>query len=642
MTYEELINKIAKAKKDYYQSGRSELTDAEYDRLVSQAEKLGYIESVGAAPVKEIPTIRHEHPMLSLDKCHTIKDVEKFAGDKAIVAMYKADGLSVSATYEDGILTRLETRGNGDVGNNIMFHANSFENLPKHINKNGKYVIDGECVILWSDFAVINDRLVDSEKYSHARNLAAGSLNQLDPNISKKRHLRFYAWDVIEGGENNSLYRNLLNAIDLGFDVVGLLCISEETMDNIEDDINYLKMLAENTSFPIDGIVFKFDDINYGKSLGRTGHHFRNGIAYKFTDSTYPTKLKEVVWQCGKSGQLTPVAIFDPVDMSGTIVEKASVHNVSIIKQFGLTNGCTCYIKRANDVIPQIDYADPDGDGEIEIPEFCPICGEPTRVVKENESEVLYCTNDNCPGKLLGKYKTFVSKQGMDIDGLSEETLKKFLKLGYLTNMFVSIYELGEYKKELYKLDGFGKRSIDKLLAAIEASKSVDLQHFLCAFSIDGVGTGQSKLLANKFKTFEKFSSACDDGYNFSQISGIGPVLNAAIHKWWVNNNQQMMDVAELVHFITDDFMNPPTGINSPINRKTFCITGSLTHYKNRDELKEEIERLGGKVSGSVSKKTDYLINNNNNAESSKNKKAQELGVKIISEDEYIELRGSI
>ena len=642
MTYEELINKINRAKEDYYQSGRSELTDAEYDKLVSQAEKLGYIESVGAAPVKEIPTIRHEHPMLSLDKCHTIKDVEKFAGDKAIVAMYKADGLSVSATYEDGILTRLETRGNGDVGNNIMFHANSFENLPKHINKNGKYVIDGECVILWSDFAVINDRLVDSEKYSHARNLAAGSLNQLDPNISKKRHLRFYAWDVIEGGENNSLYHNLLNAIDLGFDVVGLLCISEETGDNIEDDINYLKMLAENTSFPIDGIVFKFDDVSYGKSLGRTGHHFRNGIAYKFTDNTYPTKLKEVVWQCGKSGQLTPVAIFDPVDMSGTIVEKASVHNVSIIKQLGLTNGCTCYIKRANDVIPQIDYVDPDGDGEIEITKFCPVCGAPTRVIKENESEVLYCTNDNCPGILLGKYKTFVSKQGFDIDGLSVETLRKFLKLGYLTNMFVSIYELGEYKKELYKLDGFGKRSIDKLLGAIEASKSVDLQHFLCAFSIDGIGTGQSKLLANKFKTFDEFAAACDNGYNFSQISGIGPVLNAAIHKWWVNNHQQMMDVAELVHFITDDFMNPPTGINSPVNGKTFCITGSVAHYKNRDELKEEIERLGGKVSGSVSKKTDYLINNDTESTSGKNKKAQELGVQIISEDEYIKLRGPI
>ena len=642
MTYEELINKINKAKEDYYQTGRSELTDAEYDRLVSQAEKLGYIESVGAAPVKEIPTIRHEHQMLSLDKCHTIKDVEKFAGDKTILAMHKADGLSVSATYEDGILTRLETRGNGDVGNNIMFHANSFENLPKHINKNGKYVIDGECVILWSDFAVINDRLDDSEKYSHARNLAAGSLNQLDPNISKKRHLRFYAWDVIEGGENNSLYHNLLNAIDLGFDVVGLLCISEETGDNIEDDINYLKMLAENTSFPIDGIVFKFDDVSYGKSLGRTGHHFRNGIAYKFTDNTYPTKLKEVVWQCGKSGQLTPVAIFDPVDMSGTIVEKASVHNVSIIKQLGLTNGCTCYIKRANDVIPQIDYADPDGDGEIKISEFCPVCGAPTKVIKENESEVLYCTNDNCPGILLGKYKTFVSKQGFDIDGLSEETLRKFLKLGYLTNMFVSIYELGKYKKELYKLDGFGKRSIDKLLAAIEASKSIDLQHFLCAFSIDGIGTGQSKLLANKFKTFDEFVSACDNGYNFSQIFGIGPILNAAIHKWWVNNNQQMMDVAELVNFITDDFMNPPTGINSPINGKTFCITGSVTHYKNRDELKEEIERLGGKVSGSVSKKTDYLINNDTESTSGKNKKAQELGVQIISEDEYIKLRGPI
>lgn len=273
----------------------------------------------------------------------------------------------------------------------------------------------------------------------------------------------------------------------------------------------------------------------------------------------------------------------------------------------------------------------------FEIPKLCPECGEKTVINFANDSEVLYCTNPSCPGRILGLWKTFVSKQGFDIDGLSEETLRKFLKLGYLTNMFVSIYELGKYKKELYKLDGFGKRSIDKLLAAIEASKSIDLQHFLCAFSIDGIGTGQSKLLANKFKTFDEFVSACDNGYNFSQISGIGPVLNAAIHKWWVNNHQQMMDVAELVNFITDDFMNPPTG-NHPLVGKTFVITGKVNHFPNREAIKKKIESLGGNVSGSVGKSTDYLINNDITSNSKKNVQAKINNVRIITEEMFMEM----
>lgn len=635
----EIYNRIQKAKQDYYQTGRSELSDFEYDRLIVQAEKLGIIDTVGAKPVKSIPVIKHDHLMLSLDKVHTVNEITDFVADKDFVVMYKADGLSISATYEDGVLTKLETRGDGVEGNNVLFHANSFVNLPKVINKDGKYVIDGECVILYSDFEKINEILPEGSKYSNPRNLAAGSLNQLDPAISKTRFLRFYAWDVIEGNGKNSLFEGLNDAIKLGFDVVRFLKTNDRDSEHLSQILNDFRESAKSEGFPIDGCVIKFDDISYGKTLGKTDRFFRNAVAYKYEDDRYPTKLIKVEFQMGKTGQLTPVAYFEPVEIDGKWIEKCSLHNLTIMKQLGLTIGCTCYVYLANSVIPQIDCAEPDGEEEIKIANVCPICGAVTTIIKDNQSEVLYCTNDCCPGRLLGYWKIFVSKQGMDVDGLSEQTLERFLNLGYLTNMFISLYELKEYKKELYKLDGFGKRSIDKLLAAIEASKDVDLAHFLTSFSIDGIGVGQCKVLAKKFKTFEAFAKACDDGYDFSQISGIGKILSLNIKNWWINNHVQMLDVAEVVRFASDDYMNPPQG-NFPLTDKVFVITGSVSHFKNRDELKEKIESLGGKVSGSVSKNTSYLINNDVNSTTGKNKKAKELGVQIISEEDFLELIG--
>lgn len=638
-TYKEMVEKIQRAKTDYYQNGRSNLTDAEYDFLVSQAEKLGYIETVGAAPVDHIEKIKHEHPMLSLDKCHSIAEIKDFIKDKEVVAMYKADGLSLSATYIDGILTRLETRGDGTTGNDIMFHANSIENLPKHIDCGGKYVIDGECVILRSDFEDINSKMTESEQYSHPRNLAAGTLNLIDPSVSKKRHLRFYAWDIIEGGCGDTLFSNLHEANTLGFETVGFDKIGGEfgfEAENLQDLLDAYKENSDKKGFPIDGVVFKFNDIKYQKSLGATDHHPLCAVAYKYPDMSVPTKLKFINWQVGKSGQITPIANFDVITIDSTEVEKASVHNISIMRSLGLTNGCTCHVVKSNQIIPQIVSADDDGDGEIEIPSACPICGEPTIIRKDNNSEVLYCSNDNCPGKILGLWKTFVSKKGMDIAGISEATLERFLKLGYLTNMFVSIYELKDYKKELYQLDGFGKKSIDTMLKAIEKSKDVDLQHFICAFSIPGVGTSQSKVIAKEFGTYQAFADACDNGFYFHTLDGIGPKLNQSIHQWWMLNHMQMMDVAELINF-EEDFMNQPTG-KHPLLDMTFVITGKLNHYPNRDALKAEIENLGGKVAGSVSNNTNYLINNDATSTSGKNKKAKELGVKIISEEDYLKI----
>lgn len=631
MTYQEILEKIQKAKTAYYQTGRSELSDMEYDFLVAQAEKLGYIETVGAAPVNNIEKITHQHPMLSLDKCHSHKEIQEFCGDKNCVIMWKADGLTLSATYEDGVLVRLETRGNGTVGNDIMFHAGSIENLPKVINKSGKYVIDGECVILWSDFEKINEKIPEADRYRHPRNLAAGTLNLLDNKVSKKRHLRFYAWDIIEGGRGDFLSENLNEAYGLGFDTVEWnLLWGNSPIATIAVRCGDLRMYADAEGFPIDGIVIKFDDITYGKSLGATNHHPKFALAYKFEDERYETKLKDVVWQCGKTGILTPVAIVNPVDCGGVVVEKSTLHNISIMKNLGLTKGCTCYIYRANDVIPQIDIAEPDGKEPIKIPEICPVCGGKTQIIRDNNSEVLLCTNPDCSGKTLGKWVHYVSKKAMDIQGLSEQTLERLLKLGFIGNMFADIYYLADYKKELYKLDGFGKKSIDNLLAAIEKSKDVDLAHFICAFSIPGVGEGQSKVLATEFRTFEAFAAACDDGFYFDTIPGIGKVINQSIHQWWVNNHIQMLDVAQLVRFKTEE---GKTG--NILAGKTFVITGSVHIYKNRDDLKKTIESFGGKLVGSVSKNTDYLINNDVTSNSSKNVKARELGVKIISEEDF-------
>ena len=637
MNLNELTEKIKKAKLDYYQTGRSELTDAEYDRLVEQAEKLGYVETVGVAPVDYIEKIRHEHPMLSLDKCHSVAEIKKFVGNKPVLAMYKADGLTISATYIDGELTRLETRGDGETGNDIMFHANSIENLPKHVNHMGKYVIDGECVILRRDFEEINGKMAEAERYSHPRNLAAGSLSLLDPDISKKRHLRFYAWDIIEGGSSDNLYDNFNEASQLGFHITPYCIFEGDEEEFIQQIIDELREDSDQDGFPIDGIVFKFNSASYRKSLGMTGHHPRGAIAFKFEDDKYPTKLKSVTWQVGKSGQITPIANFNKVIIDGTEVEKCSLHNISIMKQLGLTNGCTVYVYKANQIIPQIDSADSDGNGEIEVPDCCPICGAPTKIVQTDNTDTLMCTNTNCPGRSLGLWKTFVSKKGMDIDGLSEQTLDKFLRLGYLTNCFVSLYELERYKKELYKFDGFGKKSIDNLLNAIEKSKDVDLVHFLTAFSIPGIGEGQSKLIAKKYPTYQEFIKACDNHERFYKIDGIGPILHTNILTWWDLYHYQMMDVATHVRFKNDEFMNAPEN-DTPIKGMTFVITGSLNHFGNRDELKQKIESMGGKVVGSVSKNTSYLINNDVASTSSKNEKAKKLGVPIISEEEFIKL----
>lgn len=645
----ELEERIEEAKRLYYQTGQSSLSDHEYDRLVEQAKQLGYIDTVGAAPVGSIKTIHHEHSMLSLDKVHTVNEVNKFAAGRDVVLMYKADGLTVSCTYIDGVLSRLETRGDGAVGNDVIFHAKSFENLPLYINKPGKYVIDGECVILHEDFQKVNAEQTKANEatYSNPRNLAAGSLNQLDPAVSKKRHLRFYAWDVIEGG-SDSLYWSLNEAKLLGFETVYYCYIenagSQNNLHRWEDHMDALledfRDKAKEEGFPIDGCVIKYDDLYYGRSLGATNHHPCNAVAYKYEDDKYPTKLKNVTWQVGKTKIITPILNFEPVEISGSVIERCTAHNVSIYKQLDITEGCTCYIYRANDVIPNCDCTESNGGQPIPIPDTCPVCGAPTKIVKENNSEVLMCTNENCKGALLGKLVAFASKKAMDIDGLSEATLKTFMNLGWVEKP-IDLYFLAEsFGSKLQKLPGFGAKSAEKLFKAIEDSRDVDLQHFIVALNIPGIGEGQSKLICARFKTFDDFLNAIESGFQFNLIPGIGDILNGNIYDWMTVNKEKMINLSLLMRFKNGGKVkeNETESKDSLLAGKTFVITGTVNHFKNRDELKMEIENHGGKVAGSVSKSTDFLINNDVNSGSSKNVKARQLGVPIISEEEFLKM----
>jgi len=543
---------------------------------------------------------------------------------------YLVHNCTLVTIYDNGEFVQGITRGNGIVGEDVTEACRFIKNLPMKIPYKERLELRGECVMSWQEFNRINENLVD--KYSHPRNLAAGTLRQLDLNVVKDRELSFVVFECVTDIDDSKLTElGWLKAI--GFETVENKRVFESGLDKT---VEMATKSVQNDKYPYDGLVFEINSKKVSKSLGKTEHHESCRMALKWKDDTYETVLRDVEWNVGKTGVLFPTGIVDPVDLDGAITSRVTLHNITYIKDLELGIGDTVTLYRSNMVIPAIDD-NLTRSNTLEIPSVCPICGAPTKIVKENSSEVLYCTNDDCSGKLLGKWVTFVSKKGMDINGLSEATLEKFLQLGFLDHVFVNIYYLGDYRKDLYKIEGFGKKSIDNLLDAIEASRDVDLMHFLCAFSIPNVGEGQSKLICSKFKTFEEFRDACNNRFHFDTIPGIGPILNTNIHRWWSNNDWQMEDVAREVRF-KEEAMNKPTG-NYPLAGMTFVVTGNVHVYKNRDELKKTIESLGGKVSGSVSKNTTYLINNDTESTSSKNTKAKQLGVKIISEEDFEKLK---
>lgn len=645
----DLVKQLNEYRDSYYNEARPVVSDTAYDKLfdeLSEIEKeTGVVyansptQTVGYVVKSELEKVKHSHPMLSLDKTKSVDDLVKFAGEKDCILSLKMDGLTCLLTYENGELVQAETRGDGEVGELITHNAKVFDNIPLTIDYKGHFEIEGEAIITYDDFNKINEFLSDDKKYKNPRNLASGSVRQLDSKIASQRHIKFIAWKVPTEVASNSFINRLQYAAELGFDTVPFLPIrGNSNAEFINIVIEQLQRRANERSLPIDGLVATYNDITYGESLGMTGHHPKHSIAFKFYDEEVETVLKSIEWSMGKIGSLTPVAIFDPVEIDGTMVERASLHNVSILTKLDLQIGDTIIVYKANQIIPQVKENLSAKDREsayIRIPSQCPVCESSTQIVKENDSEVLMCTNPHCKGKLLGRVSHFVSKKGMDISGLSEETIKKFIELGWITEI-TDVYNLEQHYDRLSTMSGFGKKSVDKLRKSIENSKTVRLDKFITSLSLPGIGTSQSRELAKVFNTWDDFRDASVGCYNFTQIDGFGDVLSKNIHSWFKDMCGIADNLASLMTFEAKEKQNADNSLDG----KSFVVTGKVFRFKNRDEVKTEIEKRGGKVTGSVTKSTYALINNDIESNSSKNKKAKELDVQIINEDQLIEMLG--
>lgn len=646
----ELTKMLNEYRNAYYNESESIISDYEYDKLYDELEKLenetglsfanSPTKTVGFQVKSELEKIKHSHPMLSLDKTKSVDELRKFAGDKDCILSLKMDGLTCLLTYENGGLVQAETRGNGDIGELITHNANVFENIPLTIEYKGHFEIEGEAIITYDDFEKINKVLPEDKKYKNPRNLVSGSVRQLDNRIAAQRHIKFVAWKVPTEVCSNSFLNRLKYAKELGFEIVPLFTYSGKSSDkeNLLEMIESLKIKAHDHGYPIDGLVMTYNDIQYGESLGLTGHHPKHSVAYKFYDEEFETTLNNIEWTMGKSGCLTPTAVFEPVEIDGTIVERASLHNMSIFKDLELSYGDAITVFKANQIIPQVsDNLDRTLNNLCIPPSTCPICEGKTEIVKDNDTEVLMCSNSNCKGKLLGKLSAFASRNKMNIDGLSDETLSKFIARGWLT-CFSDIYNLKDYYIHMINMSGFGRKSIDKLIDSIEKSRSVELNRFIAALSIPGVGDSTAKDISKHCEyDFDTFVMRLIDKYNWSVIDGIGEKTSQQINEW-IDDSGNREDFRKLLQTIIPVNLNTNNNTDQSLAGKNFVVTGDVTQFKNRKELQKFIESKGGKVTGSVTSKTNWLINNDVESTSSKNKKARELGIPIISEKDFLEM----
>ena len=614
----------------FYDEGHPVISDKEWDDMYFKLQNLENFygiyfsdsptQNINYQVVNKLNKVKHNHPMLSLDKTKSIDAIKSFLGNKDFICMAKMDGLTCSLRYLDGKLVSAETRGNGIEGEDILHNALQVKNIPNKINYKEELIIDGEIICTYNDFK-------DFEKeYKNPRNFASGSIRLLDSKESSMRNLTFIVWDIIKGLDEDRLSNKLLKANELGFTVVPF----EVNLPEYKTIEQIMEIVKKSSSiYPIDGLVFKYDNCDEYISAGRTDHHFKGGIAYKFYDEEYETTLEDIEWTMGRTGQLTPVAIFTPIDIDGTEVSRASLHNISIMKELGLSHyNCKISVYKANQIIPQISQVIEDNSQEVIVyPSICPICGCTTSIHKDNDSEVLYCDNPDCEGKILNQLDHFCGKKGLDIKGLSKATLEKLMDWGWIENE-KDIFMLFTHRTEWIKKPGFGVASVDKILAAIDTASETTLDKVIAAAGIKEIGSRVAKDIAAHYDTWVDFRKET----NFLKIDGIGEVMNDNLI------NFVYKDIDYIVEHYLDIKSNQKEEVNNNLEGKVFCITGKLKHFKNRTELQTDIENKGGKVVNSMSSKVTHLINNDNTSTSSKNLAAQRAGIPIITEEEYLQM----
>lgn len=625
-----------------YDEGIPEISDKEWDdlyfRLVKMEQATGiYLENsptqkISYTLLNQLDKIEHNHPMLSLDKTKDIDIVKSFINNKRYIAMLKMDGLTCSLTYRNGYLIKAETRGNGIIGENILHNALQVKNIPNRIENTDEVIIDGEIICKYDDFEEFKN------EYKNPRNFASGSIRLLDSQECSKRKLSFIAWDCIKGISAQTLTEKLFTLRGSGFTTVPFQW-GDSIEDNIvEHSIEELKNIAKELKYPIDGMVFKYDNVNEYLAAGRTDHHFKGGIAYKFYDEQYETTLKDIEWTMGRTGQLTPVAIFEPVEIDGTLVEKASLHNISIMEKilYKPYIGQKISVVKMNQIIPQITNAIWNSDeydtlkNGLFIPTECPICHNETMVKQENDSKILFCNNSSCEGKLLNRLDHFCSKKGLDIKGLSKATLEKLVDWGWI-NTYQDIFLLYQYKDRWIKKSGFGEASVNKILNAIKEAQTTTLDKIIAAAGIPEIGSRVAKDLANHYNSWSEFRAET----NFLQYNGIGEVMNNNLLTFDYDDLNLDYTINRFLSVKNEDKDNENVKF---LDGKTFCITGKVHLFKNRTELQQDIESKGGRAVSSMSSKVDYLINNDINSTSSKNRAAKESGIPIITEEDYMAL----
>ena len=643
----ELINKLNQYSYEYYTLGKPTISDTTYDglydKLIKLEEETGIVlsnsptQNVGNVTLSKLEKITHEYPMLSLDKTKSIDTLNNFRKNKDTILMLKMDGLTIDLVYDEkGNLIEGSTRGNAFIGEDITHNVKTFSNIPLKINNNFNKTIHiiGEAIIDYDTFDNINSKLSDNDKYKNPRNLVSGTVRQLNSKVCKDRNVKFVGY-IVEGLNIPSKLYQLKLIKELGFETVEYqIILSNNEKEYLESKIDYLRELASNKKLPIDGMVLMYNNIKYGKSLGNTAHHPLHSIAFKFENDVEFTKLINVEFNVSRTGRVNPIALFNPVELYGTTVTRATLNNLSILKSLQLGLGDEIGVTKANEIIPMITD-NLTKSNTLVIPKVCPVCGEPLIIKNDTNSEFLYCQNPNCKAKLVQSISHYCNRDAMNIVGLSEKSIEKFIEKGFIKSI-LDIYSLDKYKKEIVHMEGFGLKSYNKLIDSIEKSKQCKLENFIYALGIPNVGLQTAKDICKYFNN-DTDRIIVSDKTEYMHISGIGESVADSIVNYFIKtkNVKFINSLINQLSFIKD---NPKENNNVSLEGKTFVITGKVHIYKNRNEIKDIIESLGGKVSGSVSSKTDYLINNDINSNSGKNKTAKELNIPIISEEQFVEL----